>query len=136
MSTEPATRVRGWRRWLPAIWGGYGAVYVAVFAARGQLVPAVVTAALVVVTALGLLVEVRGPLAGRPRLLGWEQDERHRQLHQQAMALVGHSVIGAAAIAGFVTFAVDPDLALWPMLALAGLVGVYGIGLAVYQRRR
>jgi hypothetical protein len=135
MSTEPAVRVRGWRRRLPAIWGAYGAVYVAVFAARGQLVPAVVTAALVVATALGLLVEVRGPRAARPRLLGWEQDERHRLLHQQAMALVGYAVIGAAAVGGFVAFVVDPDLALWPMLALAGLVGVYGVGLAIYQRR-
>ena len=135
MSTEPKVRARGWRRWLPAIWGVYGTVYVGVFLARGKFVPAAVTAALVVVIGLGLAVEVRNAVVTQTRLLGWEQDERQRLIHQQAMALVGYVVIAAAATAGFVAFLVDSDLALWPMLAVGGLSGLYGIGLAVYQRR-
>lgn len=48
----------------------------------------------------------------------------------------GYVTVAGISIAGFIAFvAFGGAMAFWPMLALAGLAGVYGIGLAVYQRR-
>lgn len=135
MSTEPVARVRGWRRWVPLIWGADGAVYVAVFLARGRFMPAGLAAAVVVLVGIGLAVELRRPQAARPQLVGWEQDERQRSIHQRSSALVGYVAMVGAALAGFIAFIFDSDLAIWPMLVVVGLSTVYGAGLAFYQRR-
>jgi hypothetical protein len=97
--------------------------------------PAVVTAGLVALVGVGLAVEARGPVVDEPRQLGWKQDERQQTIYLRAMALVGYAAGIGAAAGGFLAFVADSDLAVWPMLALACLAGVYGIGLAVGQRR-
>lgn len=135
MSTEQVVRVKGWRRWAPVIWAGYGAVYVAVFLARGKVLLGVITAALVVAIAVGLAVELRRPQVAQAQQLGWQRDERQQLIHQRAMALVGYVAIAGAALGGFVAFLVNSDAAIWPMLAILGLSSVYGLGLALYQRR-
>ncbi len=135
MQTDRAQRMRLRRRWVPAAWGAYGAVYVVVFLVRGELLVAAVAAVLVALVGAGLAVELRGPRAARPQLLGWEQDERQRLIHLRSMALVGYVAVLGAAVAGFVAFLLDADAAFWPMLAVAALSGVYGIGLAFHRRR-
>ena len=50
------------------------------------------------------------------------------------MALVGYAALAAAAVAGFVTFAVNAHPALWPMLGVLALCAVYGCGLVFYGR--
>jgi len=117
------------------IWGAYGAAYVVVFLARGRPLPAVLAAVLVVSIGVGLAIEVRRPVATQPRLLGWEQDERQRLIHQQSMALVGHVAVAGLFVSGFIAFVADSDIIEWLMPAVGGAVLVYGIGLAVYQRR-
>jgi drug/metabolite transporter (DMT)-like permease len=134
MSNERS--VRGWRRWVPVIWCLYVGAYVVVFLVRGQVVPAVVAAVLAVLVGLGLAAELRRPDAARPRLFGWEQDERQRLIHERAMTLVGYAAVAAVAVAGFTAFVLGrEDVAIWPSTALLGLAAVYGIGLAFYQRR-
>lgn len=135
MSTDRTVHVKGWHRWAPWAWGAYGALYVIVFLTRGEVMPAVVTAGLVALVGVGLAVEARGPVVDEPRQLGWKQDERQQTIHLRAMALVGYAAGIGAAAGGFLAFVADSDLAVWPMLALACLAGVYGIGLAVGQRR-
>ncbi|GIH16371.1 hypothetical protein [Rugosimonospora africana] len=135
MSTERTSPPRGWRRWVPALWTGYGALYVLAFALRGQLAPALVAAALVAAVGVGLAVELRRPGRNQPQQLGWAQDERQRLIHHKAMALVGYAALAAATVACFVTFIVSSRPPSWPMLCVLGLAAVYGGGLAFYQRR-
>jgi len=93
-----------------------------------------VTAALVALVGFGLAVELRRPRADRPEQIGWTQDERQRLIHQKSMALVGYAALAAAAVAGFVTFAVNAHPALWPVLGVLALCAVYGCGLVFYGR--
>lgn len=60
-----------------------------VLLAHGKVLPTVVTAAMVILIGIGLAVELRNSAATEPRLLGWDQDERQRSIHQQSLALVG-----------------------------------------------
>jgi hypothetical protein len=135
MSSERTSSAHGWRRWIPGLWIGYGAIYVLAFVLRGQIAPALVTAVLVTAVGIGLAVELRRPRASEPELLGWVQDERQRLIHQKAMALVGYAALAAATGAGFVAFIVDPGRAAWPMLGMLGLGAIYGGGLVFYRRR-
>ena len=43
--------------------------------------------------------------------------------------------LAAVTVTGFIASLVDADIALWPMLAIAGLSAVYGGGVTFYQRR-
>lgn len=135
MSSERTSSLRGWRRWIPGLWSGYGAIYALAFALRGQIAPAVVTAVLVAAVGIGLAFELRRPRANKPEQLGWVQDERQRLIHQKAMALVGYAALAAATVAGLVTFIVGSHPATWPMLSVLGFAAMYGGGLAFYQRR-
>jgi hypothetical protein len=97
-----------------------------VFAVHGRTTPALVTAVLVSIVAFGLAVELRRPQADQPEQLGWTQDERQQLIHHKSMVLVGYAAFAAAAVAGFVAFAVDSHLALWPMLGVLALSAIYG----------
>jgi hypothetical protein len=121
MSAEPTSSARRRRQWVPALWIGYGAIYVLVFVIRGETTPAVATAALVAAVGIGLAVELRRPYTDRPEQLGWTQDERQRLIHQKSMALVGYAAVAAAVLAGFVTFVVDSQAASWLMLGVLTL---------------
>lgn len=135
MAKQEASRrapSRHW--WVPVVWIAYGAAYVAVFLARGQVTIGVVAAAVIVAVGAGLGHELRQPSARRPRLLGWQQDERQGQIHLRAAAAMGWVAAVGVLIASFTEFALDRSPVLWGN-ALGVLILGYLGGLVYYARR-
>lgn len=134
---DQAARMRRRRRRIlvPAAWSVYGALYVAIFASRGQSIEALAALIITIAIGIGLAVEMSRPQAQDQRLLGWEHDERHQVIHLHAAALTGYVAAAAALGLGLAEFALGHSSVIWPMNALGGLILAYSVAVAFYSRR-